>query len=128
MVLLANFKILVHRAMRLKPGTRSKFNVLFCQGVFQLQKDHRQPSTTPHIYIASGPTRFGVSGGDSNFGPNALEPDIVTTRPRRIPEAEGVEKGKDSNLGPNALEPGIVTTRPRRIPEEEGVGKGKDKR
>ena len=28
------------------------------QGVFQLQKYHRQSSATPHIYIATRPTRF----------------------------------------------------------------------
>ena len=35
------------------PSLHEKFQV---QGVFQLQKDHKQSSTTPHIYIATPAT------------------------------------------------------------------------
>ena len=35
-------------------------NSLLFTNSFQLQKDHRQPSTTPNIYIATRPTRLGI--------------------------------------------------------------------
>ena len=48
-------------------ATRSKRGIPFSSRIVprefvQLQKDHRQPFTTPHIYIATRPTR---SWGDS---------------------------------------------------------------
>ena len=56
------FKSLGHIPMRQNPEPES--NSLLSlrerfQGVIQLQKDQRQPSTTPHSYIATRQTRLG---------------------------------------------------------------------
>ena len=63
----AVFNSLGHIATRQKHGTGKEFAPLqeWFQGVFKLQKDHRQPSTTPHNYIAIKPTHLLGSSGDS---------------------------------------------------------------
>ena len=43
--------------------------IAFTNGVFQLQKHHRQPYTMPHIYIATRPTNQWGSCRDSNLQP-----------------------------------------------------------
>ena len=43
------------------------------QGVFQLQKDHRQPSTATHIYIETRPTHLWGSSRDYR---SALKPPV----------------------------------------------------
>ena len=53
--------------------------------VFQLQKEHNQPSTMPHIYIATRPTRLCKSCGESKLQTNVWEAGILTTRPQQIP-------------------------------------------
>ena len=47
--------------------------------------NQRQPSTMPHIYIATIPTGLWSSSRDSNLQPHTREPGIVTTRPWWIP-------------------------------------------
>ena len=79
------FNSLGHISMRQKPGTGKKFpsHHKEFQGVFQFQKGHRQPSTMPHIYKATRPTRLEIQ---RNLEPaHAWETGILTTRPGQIP-------------------------------------------
>ena len=57
------FNSLNHIAMRYKPRIRNKFPFLhkWFQSVFQLQKDHRQPSIRPHINIAKMPANANLA-------------------------------------------------------------------
>ena len=54
------FNSLGHIKMRQKPGMGKKLSSLHkkFEEIFELQKNHRQPSTMPPIYIANRPTRF----------------------------------------------------------------------
>ena len=56
---------------RKEPGTENRFSSLHAR-VFLLQKDQRQPSTMPHIYLATRLTRVGtqqrLEHSDSHFG------------------------------------------------------------
>ena len=74
-----------HRSYRNeKHGTGKKSSSLYeqFQGVFQLQRDHRQSYTTPHIYKGTRPARyFWGPSGDSNLQTHAWELGVVTTRP-----------------------------------------------
>ena len=47
-------------------------------------KYHRQSFKTPHVYIATRPTRLWGSSGDLNLQIHTWDPTIVTTGPWQI--------------------------------------------
>ena len=70
---LSTASVILRRDRNPELGRNSLLLGGYFQGIFQLQKDHRQPSTMPHIYIATKPIRSWGSSGDSNQQAHAWE-------------------------------------------------------
>ena len=52
--------VILQRGRKSEPERNSLLFTNSSKGFFQLQKDHRRPSTMPHMYIATRPTRLGI--------------------------------------------------------------------
>ena len=76
-------KVIWRRDRNPEPGKNSHHE--WFQGVFQLQKDHRQPSTTLHIYITTRSTRLDIQRRIEHAN-SRLGASIVIIRPQRIPQ------------------------------------------